>query len=133
MRRGPERERPLPHVAIEQRVGGSSRKFAVRIPLLLSWRRNMGQDIEEAKRTPAPSAGRWPLLIAAMVICAIGWSNLYRLTTATAPRNPWESVQVLEAWRSMRGMPVYELPPDGHATHMYGALVPWVQGMVFRV
>ena len=29
-------------------------------------------------------------------------------------------------------MPVYELPPDGHATHMYGALVPWVQGEIFR-
>ncbi len=29
-------------------------------------------------------------------------------------------------------MPVYELAPDGHATHMYGALVPWVQGELFR-
>ena len=30
----------------------------------------------------------------------------------------------MEAWRSLRGMPVYELPPEGHATHMYGTLVP---------
>ena len=28
-------------------------------------------------------------------------------------------------------MPVYELTPDGHSTHMYGALVPWVQGEIF--
>jgi hypothetical protein len=66
------------------------------------------------------------------LICSIGFINLYRLTSATAPRNPWESLEVVEAWRSLQGMPVYELPPDGHATHMYGALVPWVQGEIFR-
>jgi hypothetical protein len=30
-------------------------------------------------------------------------------------------------------MPVYELGPDGHAAHFYGALVPWVQGLIFRL
>ena len=82
--------------------------------------------------TRALRAGRLPLLIAACLICAIGSINLYRLTSATAPRNPWESLQVVEAWRSLQGMPVYELPPEGHATHNYGALVPWVQGQIFR-
>jgi hypothetical protein len=77
-------------------------------------------------------AGRLPLLVAACVICAIGSINIYRLTSAIAPRNPWESLEVVEAWRSLKGMPVYELPPQGHATHMYGALVPWVQGEIFR-
>jgi hypothetical protein len=76
--------------------------------------------------------GRLPVLIAALSICAICSLNLYRLVVATAPRNPWESLQVVEAWRSLHGMPVYELPPEGHATHMYGALVPWVQGKIFR-
>ena len=80
--------------------------------------------------TRAFRAGRLPLLIAACLICAIVSINLYRLTSATAPRNPWESLQVVEAWRSLSGMPVYELPPDGHATHNYGALVPWVQGQI---
>jgi hypothetical protein len=85
-----------------------------------------------------PSLVRWlwlcraPLLIAAALICLISGFNLYRLTVARAPRNPWESVEVLEAYRSLRGMPVYELGPDGHATHMYGALVPWLQGQIFR-
>src|SRR5580704_8157671 len=78
------------------------------------------------------AVGRWPLFFAAVLICAIGSVNLYRLTSAAAPRNPWESLEVVEAWRSLRGMPVYELPPDGHATHMYGAIVPWVQGEIFR-
>ena len=47
-------------------------------------------------------------------------------------RNPWEALQVVEGRRSLQGMAVYELPPDGHATHNYGALVPWVQGQIFR-
>ena len=77
-------------------------------------------------------AGRAPLLIAAGLICLISGFNLSRLVTARSPRNPWESIEVLEAWRSLRGMPVYELSPDGHATHMYGAWVPWIQGEIFR-
>lgn len=75
---------------------------------------------------------RAPLLVAATIICLISFFNLYRLVVATVPRNPWESIEILEAWRSLQGMPVYEQPPDGHATHMYGALVPWVQGEIFR-
>jgi hypothetical protein len=92
----------------------------------------IGQTIEEKNHKRLLRVSQLPLLIAACLICVIGSINLYRLTSATAPRNPWEAVEVLEAWRSLRGMPVYELPPDGHSTHMYGALVPWVQGEIFR-
>ncbi len=91
-----------------------------------------GQVIEDKVRQRVSGIGRVPLLIAAFVICAIASVNIIRLTVATAPRNPWESVQVVEAWRSLNGMPVYEMPPEGHATHNYGALVPWVQGQIFR-
>jgi len=72
------------------------------------------------------------MLIAAMLIGLITGFNLLRLVAAAAPRNPWESIEIVEAWRSVRGMPVYELSPAGHATHMYGAFVPWVQGALFR-
>jgi hypothetical protein len=75
---------------------------------------------------------RAPLLIAAMLIGLISAFTLTRLVLANSPRNPWEAVEVLEGWRSLRGMPVYELVPDGHSTHVYGALVPWVQGEIFR-
>jgi hypothetical protein len=70
--------------------------------------------------------------LAATFICAITGFNLNRLVCASSPRDPWEATEVLEAWRSLRGMPVYELVPDGHSTHVYGALVPWVQGEIFR-
>ncbi len=76
--------------------------------------------------------GRAPLLVAAAIIALISAYSLNRLVFANSPRNPWESVQVLEGWRSLRGLPVYELVPDGHSTHVYGALAPWVQGHIFR-
>ena len=78
-------------------------------------------------------ACRAPLMVAAGLIFIITAFNLIRLVTAPAPRNPWEATEVLEAWRSLRGMPVYELTPAGHSTHVYGALVPWVQGKIFRL
>ena len=89
--------------------------------------------IGESKTFPTDLwLARVPLLVAATIIGLIVFFNLHRLVTATAPRNPWESIEILEAWRSLQGMPVYEHPPGGHATHMYGALVPWVQGEIFR-
>ena len=75
---------------------------------------------------------RAPLPVAAGLVCVICGFNLFRLVIAPAPRDPWEATEVLEAWRSLHGMPVYELAPDGHSTHVYGALVPWVQGEIFR-
>jgi hypothetical protein len=77
-------------------------------------------------------ACRGPLIVAAVLICLINARNLDRLVRAAAPRNPWEATETLEAWRSLQGMPVYESAADAHATHVYGALVPWVQGEIFR-
>jgi Dolichyl-phosphate-mannose-protein mannosyltransferase len=80
-----------------------------------------------------PWLDRVPLSLAAAIICLItGW-NLVRLVSASAPRNPWEAAEVVEAYRSLRGLPVYELAAEGHATHMYGAFVPPVQAELFRL
>src|SRR5262249_24777955 len=75
---------------------------------------------------------RAPMLLAAALICLITGLNFARLVPVQSPRDPGEASEVMEAWRSLRGLPVYELSPDGHATHFYGALVPWVQGEIFR-
>jgi hypothetical protein len=80
-----------------------------------------------------PWLDRLPLLVAAAIICLItGW-NLVRLVSAAAPRNPWEAAEVVEAYRSLSGLPVYESAPEGHATLMYGAFVPPVQAELFRL
>jgi hypothetical protein len=83
-------------------------------------------------RTRWDWACRGPLLAAAVIICLINARNLDRLVRAAAPRNPWEATETLEAWRSLQGMPVYELGANAHATHVYGALVPLVQAEIFR-
>jgi hypothetical protein len=67
-----------------------------------------------------------------MIIGLINARNLDRLVRAAAPRNPWEASETLEAWRYLQGMPVYELGANAHATHVYGALAPLVQGEIFR-
>lgn len=41
---------------------------------------------------------------------------------APSPPDPWEAGQAIEAWRLRSGLPVYEDPDLGHATHMYGPL-----------
>ncbi len=91
------------------------------------------EQIEGAALGGAP---RWtfraPLILAAIVICGINGLNLARLVPTHAPCSPWEAIQVVESWRSLHGLPVYELAADGHATHFYGALAPWFQGEVFR-
>jgi hypothetical protein len=75
---------------------------------------------------------RAPLWVAAALICAITGFTLVRLVSANATRHPWEATQVLEGWRSLHGLPVYELSPPGHSTHPYGALLAWAQGELFR-
>lgn len=67
------------------------------------------------------------------MICAVEGFNLTRLYLSASPRDPWESVEILEAWRSLRGMPVYEASPPGHSAHVYGALATWVHGELFRL
>ena len=86
----------------------------------------------DPRSTLSRSLCRAPLIVAAAAIAAITSWNLVRLVAIGAPSSPWEAAQVVEAWRSARGLPVYELVPGGHATHMYGALGPWVQGEIFR-
>jgi hypothetical protein len=75
---------------------------------------------------------RAPLLAAAALICLFNGINLDRLVRADAPRNPWEATEIVESWRYVRGLPVYDSSPDGHSTHVYGALAPYVQGAIFR-
>ena len=105
----------------------------------MTTQRALGSVLDQTSRLAQHSASRtpWvcraPLLVAAGLICLISAFNLARLVSAPAPRDPWEATEVIEAWRSLRGMPVYELKPDGHSTHVYGALVPWVQGEIFRL
>lgn len=49
------------------------------------------------------------------------------------PLNPWEAGLVIEAWRAALGAEVYEPFPQGHATHFYGFLHPFLLGAIFKL
>jgi hypothetical protein len=70
-------------------------------------------------RDPKTTCGLWlcraPSLAATAVICQLSGFSLPRLMTAAAPRNPWEAIEIVEAWRSVQGMPFYELSREGSA------------------
>lgn len=64
-------------------------------------------------------------VIAREVAISAGW----RLTRPN-PLNPWESTIVADAWRTTRGIDVY----NGEArTHMYGPLVTYANADVFLI
>src|SRR5687768_11142428 len=89
--------------------------------------------------SPAPNERRrnWLAGIPLFVAFAVTVGALIFASTRTIGRphthNPYESGQIVEAWRTIAGLPVYEDPSVGHATHMYGALAPYVLGAVYRV
>jgi len=65
---------------------------------------------------PSPWLCRAPLIATLAIICLLNGFSLIRMTPA--PRNPWEAIEIVDAWRSLAGLPVHEFSRDGHATYM---------------
>lgn len=84
------------------------------------------------ERWSSPWVGRAPVLAAAALAVFVTVININRHYQSACPSDPWEAAETVEAYRSVKGMPVYDPTPDAHATHMYGALAPWALGEVFR-
>jgi hypothetical protein len=63
------------------------------------------------------------------------WSiqSAYWRLTQNFPQSPWESEILTDAWRVNHGLPVYTMPKDDHATHMYGPLITYAVAAIFRV
>ena len=49
------------------------------------------------------------------------------------PQSPWETEILLDGWRAAHHLPVYTLPDQDHATHMYGPAITYVLGAIFRI
>ena len=47
------------------------------------------------------------------------------------PQSPWETEILLDGWRAAHHLPVYTLPDQDHATHMYGPAITYVLGAIF--
>jgi hypothetical protein len=80
-----------------------------------------------------PLASRVPLLIAALVIVFANVSFLSRRIAHAQPNTPWEAGLIADGWRVSRGTALYEEPRAGHATAMYGPLLPLTLGAIFKV
>ncbi len=89
-------------------------------------------------RAGAPTRFRWetfaiasPMLLACLIALGISFYSIYTRLLLPYPQNPWESSILVEAARVVAGAPVYEMPPEGHAAHLYGPLINYLIGAVF--
>ena len=76
----------------------------------------------------------WPIIAASVIITcfsiAVSVAQMFR----AYPRDPWESIIIADAYRYSVGLPVYTNPftETGHATHMYGPLLIYAVGLIFK-
>jgi hypothetical protein len=91
------------------------------------------RDMPRGRGLPMSVLPLLPIFAAVTWIVVINAVAMVFLLLRTNPRNPWEAGQTVEAWRTCVGLPVYEDPVSGHATQMYGALMPHLLGIVLRV
>ncbi|HVT90274.1 MAG TPA: hypothetical protein VHD56_15590 [Tepidisphaeraceae bacterium] len=75
----------------------------------------------------------WPLLVTAVFLAALTYKPVAQRLAAPFPLSPWESTIVRDGWRVSNGESIYVLPDRGPATHMYGPLVTYISGTVFRL
>lgn len=75
-----------------------------------------------------------PPLAIAVVLGAVALYGQYLILLRTPnPTSPWDAELFVDAWRVAHGLPVYEPYPQGHAAHIYGPLVSFLQGGIVRL
>ena len=72
-----------------------------------------------------------PSLIISLWIVVGVVTQISHILLAPFPETPWEAAMTLEAVRFATGLPVFENPETGHATHMYGSLYTAILGSMF--
>jgi hypothetical protein len=75
----------------------------------------------------------WPVIGASVLIAAFSVTPSVVRTFQVYPRDPWESIVVADAYRVSVGLPVYTDPEIGHSTHIYGPLIIYTVGQIFRL
>jgi hypothetical protein len=77
----------------------------------------------------------WPVIGASVVIAAFSMAISVAQIYQTYPHDPWESIIIADAYRASVGLPVYTNPDTetGHATHIYGPLLIYTTGQLFRL
>jgi hypothetical protein len=74
----------------------------------------------------------WPVIGASVLIAVFSVAPSAVRIFHAYPRDPWESIIVADAYRASVGLPVYTRPEIDHSTHIYGPLITYTIGLVFR-
>jgi hypothetical protein len=74
----------------------------------------------------------WPVVITALVISAVSVAAIAFRVTRSYARDPWESIIVAEAYRASVGKDVFAWGEFDHSTHMYGPLVNYLLGAIYK-
>ena len=75
----------------------------------------------------------WPVIGASLGIAAFSVAVSVVRTLQVYPHDPWESIIVADAYRASVGLPVYTDPAMDHSTHIYGPLIFYTVGLIFKV
>lgn len=62
-----------------------------------------------------------PLILTVVVVIVLNSLPLFSIFDV-ATHDPWEAGYVVEAARVLNSQPLYDMPEEGHATHIYGPL-----------
>lgn len=89
---------------------------------------------ESPSGSMSPVGMWWPIIGASVVITCLSIAVSVAQVCRTYPHDPWESIIIADAYRYSVGMPVYTNPQaeTGHATHMYGPLLIYAVGLIFK-
>ncbi len=84
--------------------------------------------------TTASSTRLWlPVILISIGITLTAIVQIALRIRVISPLDPWESIVVTEAWRASVGMPVYTTGFADHSTHIYGPLITYLVGGIFKV
>lgn len=77
----------------------------------------------------------WPVVGASVIIAAFSMAISVAQMCQPYLHDQWESIIVADAYRNSVGLPVYTNPDaeTGHATHIYGPLMIYAVGSIFKL
>ncbi|HEX8525316.1 MAG TPA: glycosyltransferase family 39 protein [Tepidisphaeraceae bacterium] len=88
---------------------------------------------QDHSRKLSSAAVWWPVIAAALVIAALSAAVMVVRLVQVYPHDPWESIIASDGYRVSAGLPVYTDIQTDHATHMYGPLMIYVVGLVYKL
>jgi hypothetical protein len=75
----------------------------------------------------------WPVIGASVVIVAFSIAVSVVRIFQVYPHDPWESIIIADAYRASVGLPGTRVPEIDHSTHIYGPLITYTIGQIFRL